>query len=311
MKSEQLVEQSLLENLYYLRTIREYCADIQASFFENNQEYITTAEDFARRCEELGERVINIADGKINEFALNSEIFVTKYTLECEKETERLFGIDINTTLTERELTLTSGAVENPSQELITEIQNINKDALVITKNFISFCQEIKEKLENSTLFSYAYPSFYGTIIKDTTNYQNELERLIKNEPVDPTSAIDYEILFNEYLRDCITFIRSWTDPIHLSILEDCDELIKNLTLLINLYQNTDLTPYNQQQLSAQSLKVVDLCREFLSRLITQVLESKVYCAVVPITLDNFYTGANFYRYNLLASRPFTETTES
>lgn len=307
MKSEQLVEKSLLENLYYLRTIREYCADIQASFFENNQEYITTAEDFAKKCEELGERVIAIANEKINNFAIESEIFVTEYTLECEKETERLFGIDINTDLTEKELSLTSGTVENPSQELVTEIQNINKDALVITKNFISFCQEIKEKLENSTLFSYAYPSFYDTIIADSKNFQTELERLIRNEPLDPTSAIDYEILFNDYLKQCITFIRSWTDPIHLSIIEECDDLIRNFTLLINLYQNTNLTPYNQQQLSAQSLKLVDLSRDFLSRLIKQVLASEVYCAVVPITLDNIYTGANFYRYNLLASRPFTE----
>ena len=37
-----LVQQSLINNLFYLRTLREFSINIALSLFENNQEYINT-----------------------------------------------------------------------------------------------------------------------------------------------------------------------------------------------------------------------------------------------------------------------------
>ena len=153
-----LVQQSLINNLFYLRTLREFSVNIELSFFENNQEYINTAKDFRKKFEELATRTVNIAQNKLYPELLDSEIIVTPYTLDSELLTEKLFGIDIDTSLTEKEKSLTAGNGGEISQDIINEITSLNKDAYVVTQNFFDFMSNIlQEMLKNDLLNSISY----------------------------------------------------------------------------------------------------------------------------------------------------------
>ena len=99
INDNEFVEESLIINLYYLRTLREYTARIEVSLPEKYQDYIKKSRNLAKKAENLGAELLEISNNKIPEKALLSGIFLTKYTIELELLTEKLFGIDINTNL--------------------------------------------------------------------------------------------------------------------------------------------------------------------------------------------------------------------
>ena len=77
------IQQSLINNLFYLRTIREFCLTIQLSFYENNKSYSEIAEGFRKRYEELEEQTIILAKNRLPQEIISSDSFVTNYTLDC------------------------------------------------------------------------------------------------------------------------------------------------------------------------------------------------------------------------------------
>ncbi len=79
--------QSLRDHLYYLRTIREFCITIELSFYKNNNDYIQICKDFANKCDELGREAISYTGGLISQNALENKIYVTEFSLPCEKLT--------------------------------------------------------------------------------------------------------------------------------------------------------------------------------------------------------------------------------
>ncbi len=101
--------QSLRDHLYYLRAIRQFCITIELSFYKNNLSYIEKAKTFAQNCEKLILEAISYTNGVVSKSAIDNEIYVTRYTLACEELTRKLFGIEINTTLTNKELSFQEG----------------------------------------------------------------------------------------------------------------------------------------------------------------------------------------------------------
>lgn len=299
LSNELFVIESLEDNLFYLRTIGEFSTNIQSSFFGNNENYIKIAEDFSLKYEDLLRRTVKLADGKLPEEAINSQIFVTNYTLRSEELTKKLFNINIDTSITEQEYNLKPGIVTNPSNELITEIDTINKLAYNLTENFIEFCIDILGKLHNQDLFSYSFPSLFEFMILEAQNYLKNLERLINRNRVDPTFVAGYQYMYNVSMRDIATFIRDLVDSKYTNVLNNAQKFIVLFNNLIHEYQITPLSPYNQKVLADKSLEVVNSFRKFLEEIIRALLNKELYFIVEPIFLDNMYTEANYFKYIL------------
>lgn len=112
------VQESIAINLYYLRTLREFCLNIQTSLIPFQTAYIKEAELIALECEALGSQIASFASGLVSSDALDYQIYVTNYTLECEELTEKLFNVQINTDITKKELELKPGNPTSVSSEL-------------------------------------------------------------------------------------------------------------------------------------------------------------------------------------------------
>ena len=54
LSDSKFIENSLISNLYYLRTLREFCSRVQLSLPSNYKEYIDIAGKLDKQCEELG-----------------------------------------------------------------------------------------------------------------------------------------------------------------------------------------------------------------------------------------------------------------
>ena len=81
LSDSKFIENSLISNLYYLRTLREFCARVQLSLPSNYKEYIDIAGKLAKQCEELGSKIMKYANRNIPSVALNVNLSLLKHKI--------------------------------------------------------------------------------------------------------------------------------------------------------------------------------------------------------------------------------------
>lgn len=303
LTNQQFIQTSLINNLFYLRTLRYFCINIQLSFYQNNERFIKDAESLGQKCEELGREIIQYADYELLKFAIQSSILSTKYTLECERLTEKLFDVKIATDITEQELQISPGVTVQVNEQTVNAIQAINQKAYVLTQNFITFCEEVRTKMLANELFSYSYPAMYDYMIEEAERYELELERIMKRDTTSPIFVLNFEYQFNNVMREGAMFIRGLVDPNQEEIIKEADQFVTEFQTLMKKYQTEGLSPEKQKELTMQSLDTLNRFIAFIERCIEGQLNSSIYFIVEPIFLDNLYSEANYFKYALSINR--------
>ena len=298
LSDNDFIRESLITNLYYLRTLREYCARIQVSLPEKYQEYINISQSLAKRCEELGKELLQISNNKIPQSSIYSHIFVTKYTLECELLTEKLFDIDINTNLSEIEENLTPGEIE-ANEELVEKITNLNERIIILAGEFILFANDLYDKVKNQDVFTFYYNSLNTYLVSEVEVYIGELERLNQRLLNDPSFVTDFEFYRNAFLYGIATFIRGEIDPIYTETWNKANDFTKEYKNIVLEYKNMQLTPENQKNMTLNSLELARRFKTFIEECIEKLLKKELYFISAPITKDNALTAVNYFIYNL------------
>lgn len=295
------IEQSLVDNIFFLRTMREFCANIKLSFFKNNDYYSEIARELGERYEELGEQVLRLANRRIPEETLQGGFFYTPYTLATELLTERLFEIDINNGITEDEMKLTpsTGNDFEYTQETIDEITRINNEAIVLTENFIDFCQHILEQQEQNNTFSYSYPLVFKYMIEEANLYVSDLRRLNDKASPDPTYVANFEYRFSEVIKRATQFIIGLSDPEQTAIITNANNFRKIFADQMNKYEKEIMTPESQKRLNRETLAYTKQFQKYLSNLIQGILNTELYFIVEPIFFDNILTEVNYFIFLL------------
>lgn len=299
------ITQSLIDNLFYLRTLREFCLNIELSFYKNNSNIIESAEGFGKRFEELGEEAINLARGNIPNEIINANYLFTDYTLNTELLTEKLFGVDINTDLTIQENNLTGfNSIDEVviTDELLNRISTLNDNAIQLTRNFMDFCKYLKDSMNNSNIFSYSYPAIYNYMIEEAGLYVSDLERIRLKNNADPTYVVNFQYYFSDSMMQAAQFIIGLSDPSQTSIITNSDNYRKAFSNLVKKYQQSSSSPEAQSVLNEEAIDLVQSFRNFLSKLIEGILNSDYYFIVEPVFFDNLLTEANYFLYLLQGS---------
>ena len=291
--------QSLRNHLYYLRTIRGFCITIELSFYKNNGNYIDIAKNFAEKCDELGREAISYTGGLASKEALDSGIYVTEYSLPCEILTEKLFGINIDTAFTEKELSLQAGMNENINKDIISNIEKLNEKALTFAKNFSSFCLEIRDKLDNNNLFSFSYSDFFSYIFDEINTYILDLERIIKMESYSPIYAVGYEYNFAVTLEKTARFIRDWVDVTHSDVFDLASYYVNSFAEIIDTYLKASISPDVQEELAKNMNLLLADYQNFLRNILSRLINKELYFITPPVSIDNIYTSVNFYKFTL------------
>ena len=291
--------QSLRDHLYYLRTIKDFCITIELSFYKNNEEYIRIAENFSNKCDELGKEAISYTGGLISKEALDNNIYVTEFSLPCERLTEKLFGIKIDTSLTEEELKLKSGINENINGELIKNIKKLNEKTLRFAKNFSTFCVEIRNKIDSNELFSFSYSDFFDYIFDEINTYILDLERLIRMEGYSPIYAVGYEYNFAVTLQKTARFIRDWVDVKSVDVFDMATYYVNSFGEIIDKYLKVSISPDVSEELSGEMNNILSDYQDFLKNILRRLLIREIYFITPPISIDNIYSSVNFYKFTL------------
>ena len=298
LSDSKFIENSLISNLYYLRTLREFCARVQLSLPSTYKEYIDTAGKLAKQCEELGREIMKYANGNIPSVALNSDIFVTPYTLRLEELTNKLFAYDINTDITKQELALEPG-IPKPNPEIVKSLEEINQEALRIANEFINFSSELSNNIGNQNAFCFYYNSLNTNTVYEMNVYISILERLINKDNLDPLYVIDYEYGFNKLMAGIATYIRGECDPIYVDVVNQANNFVNEYSNLVLEYENIILSPENQKNMTDNSIELSKRFKLFVEDCLQRLLKKELYFSSPPITKDNALTDINFFIYNL------------
>ena len=177
LTEEEFYKESIDANLYYLRTLRDFCINVELSFYGNTP-YKARAESLARRSQDLGREIVTSTNGKVPSKGLSYQIFYTEYTLPIERLTEKLFTLNLGTNITEIKLRLTPTDTFEVNDNLITSMTSFNDRATSIANDFIELSKEITKEMTSNNLFSYSYPTMYNFMIITIELYIGELYRL-------------------------------------------------------------------------------------------------------------------------------------
>ena len=297
LNDKEIFNQSMVNNLYFLRTIREFATSIELSFYETNQQYIDKANSFRKEAESLVLDTVNLANGNVNKNFLDYALNTIKYSKDIEILTEKIFHINLNRNITDNEQSVKASNNIIVTNEMVKKVNEINEKALVLSQNFISFANDIKALLLKNELFSNLYPDYYTYVYDDISIYIADLKRIIYKENYSPIYVMDMEYFFNEALGKTAEFIRGWLDPIHLDLFDRATYFANAFRNITNAYLGVNMTPDLQSELKMKTINLVKQYKLFVEQIIEKLLDATIYLAVSPITIDNVYTSINSYLY--------------
>lgn len=299
LTEEEFYKESIDANLYYLRTLRDFCINIELSFYGDNP-YKGRAALLARESQDLGREIVTLTNGKVPSKGLNYQIFYTEYTLPIERLTEKLFNLNLGTDITETQLKLTPTDTFEVNDELITTLTSFNDRATSIASDFISLAREIRDEMTSNNLFSYSYPTMYNFMIITIELYIGELNRLKERIRKDPIIALDTEYGYNITAYEITSFLRGLIDPNATTYIETLNNILNEIyPQLLEDYISLPLSPENQQNLTERSIAVIRRIRLLIRDMLRDLLDAKLYFIIEPLAIDNFYRNINYFLYVL------------
>ena len=294
------VQQSLTDNLFYLRTIRDFTVNIELSLPVKYQSFIDTARDFRKRCGEYLKKTFELSNNTLLTDFWDTGIFVTPYTLDTELLTEKLFGIDLDTVLTEEEGTIkTVDTAPSPTEEQLITIQKLNEDAIILATNFFDFVSSLLNEMITQEIFSYSYPLFYNFILREIGLYINDLTRINEKISINPIFVLGYESRYSLSMKNIAQFIGGLADPSQEAIIQKAREFEQRFDELLDEYNNENIDPAFQNELSQIALATVQEFQDFLETIIQNILDKELYFIVEPLFWDNLYTFILYFNYLL------------
>ena len=299
LTEEEFYKESIDTNLYYLRTLRDFCINIELSFYGDNP-YKGRAALLSRESQDLGREIVTLTNGKVPSKGLNYQIFYTEYTLPIERLTEKLFNLNLGTDITEMQLKLTPIDTFEVNDELITTLTSFNDRATSLATKFINLAREIRDEMTSNNLFSYSYPTMYNFMIITIELYIGELNRLKERIRKDPIIALDTEYGYNITAYEITSFLRGLIDPNATSYIEVLNNILNEIyPQLLEDYNSLPLSPENQQNLTERSIAVIRRIRLLISNMLRDLLDAKLYFIIEPLAIDNFYRNINYFLYAL------------
>ena len=256
-------------------------------------------QSFLDKSTELLRMALSYTNGVVSKEARDNKIYVTEYSLPCELLTEKLFDIDIDTVITQEELDLNEGINQDINEKLLDNIKKLNQMALTFAKNFKEFCNEIRTKLDNNELFSFAYSDFFSFLFDEVNTYIDDLERIIAMESFSPIYAVGYEYNFATTLEKTARFIRDWVDVSRKDIYDIATYYVNSFSEIIDSYLKASISPDVQEKLAVETNNLLLDYQDFLRDILNRLINKELYFITPPISIDNIYTSVNFYKFIL------------
>lgn len=283
---------SLETHLFFARIMKEHSLFLEAGFPCMNTEWIERAEWFKQQFEDLLKETVELSDGRVNEEILHSEELVTVFTIPAERQTERLSGVAIDSTITRRQQELRSGCVIRESREVIKAIHRLNQRAVRLLNGLIAFKESILAQVAAGRLFTANYPLLIEHILREARLYRATIWELMSNREPSYKNLRTTEEFWNQIMMEHALFIRGLLDPTEETLIDTADQFATDYKVLLEQARQQDSRALG---LTAATLEETKKYRDFKAAGAEGILDRSIASIILPLLADHVLREANHY----------------
>lgn len=291
MYTDNYVIRSLELHLFFGRIMKEHALFLRAGFTPANPEFSEKAEHFKGEFEQLLCQALELADGLISKDVLDSCELVTEFTASAERKTECLTGIQVNNELTQKALNLNC-ANRRPTnlQAKFRQVQALNRAALRLVENLISFKEEILENVLSCNMFTANYPLLIEHILREAKLYRKYIKILERDGDLNYRAMKETESFWNRIMMEHAMFIRGLLDPCESELLCTADGFAKEYAALLDSFRCAQ-----NKTLRADSLEETVKFRDFKVAGTQGIQQCQIRSVILPLLADHVLREANHY----------------
>ncbi|KMT21034.1 DUF2935 domain-containing protein [Clostridium cylindrosporum] len=299
---QKFIIQSLELNLFFLRIMKEHSIFLEAAFVCKDKNLIAQADAFKNEFTKLLSSAINLSDGVIPSRVLQGNEIVTKYTLEAEKATQFVSGVSIDSSITSRELSLSSNNSNKNICTLTDQVYKLNHHSIAATKMIAEFKIKLKNNVLCCNTFTTAYPLLIDHILREAIFFAKLLTRLQNGDEIDiRKDIIEQETFWNRIMSEHSFFIRGFLDPTEVELFDIANNFGKEFEVLRKEASDINKSSFDISTLTEHTLKSTTKLRDFKAQGTEGLLNCKIKSIILPLLGDHVLREANHY-LNLLKS---------
>lgn len=288
MEQDNYIKNSLELHLFFDRIMKEHSIFLESAFMEKNQNLKRKASEFQELFSNILEEITILANNKINSELIESNEFVTKYTLDAENKTSILTGININKEITIKQLNINSGNIISNAQ-ILNKISELNQRTLPVIANLIYFKEKILNKVLSCDLYTTNYPLLITHITNEAKMYYNLLAKIENHEPFTSEYIYEQELFWNNIMKEHAEFIRGLLDPSETELIDISNKFSEEYKDILEKYGN------NKAILTSSSLSETLNFKEFKLAGEEGILNCKIKSIIIPLLADHIVREANHF----------------
>ena len=289
MHTNNYITESLELHLFFGRIMKEHSLFLEAGYTPVNSSFAERAEHYKKEFERLLSRAVSLSDGIIGENVLASGEIVTEFTRTAERQTEKLTGIPIDSSITDRELLLSCCTAE-VRPDLYIRTKSLNIIALRLLNGLISLKEETLKAVLECRMFTMNYPLLIEHIIREAKLYRKYLRSLEENGTVGAETMKETECFWNQIMMEHAMFIRGLLDPSETELINSADSFAKDYAALLQSCNNAQ-----DMALRAQSRAETLKFRDFKTAGTKGIESCQIRSLILPLLADHVLREANHF----------------
>ena len=289
MPDHEYIRISVEVNLFFQRIMKEHLFFLQTNLQPAAHNYIEKSNMLKKQFEQLLNETLHCASGVVSESAVQSNEFVTPYTLKAEEVNSLLTGARIDTGITKREQILTSGALYYDSQCSAASVDNLNHNSIHLLQETISFQKHLLSQASKCNIFISLYPKMLDHDTREAEHYLGILKGLL-NDRWSKETLCDELNFWNMIMAEHAEFIDGMLDPTELELKKTAEVTVKEFKKLVN-----DCIYTAEEQILQSSLYATEEIRAFKMKATEGLLACRIKSIIPPLLADHVLREANHY----------------
>jgi len=296
LSGADFIRQSLDLHLFFARIMKEHSFFLQASFTPRDAALAQQADMFRQQFDRLLADTVALANGVASNSVLRSGEVFTPFTIQAEKLTSFLTGVNIPINLTEAETELIGDGLNKMCPELEQRVSALNQRAMELLPCLIQFKNKLLTDVLACKLFTVNYPLLIDHIMREAILYLHMVQRLQCREDINlEKNAYEQEAFWNRIMAEHSLFIRGLLDPTECNLINTANNFAGEFNkLTAEAIKAMDKT-LPLKTVTNESLKATMKLRDFKRQGTQGLLECKIRSIIIPLLGDHVLREANHF----------------
>ncbi|MCL2671588.1 MAG: DUF2935 domain-containing protein [Clostridiales bacterium] len=292
MHTNHFVAASLELHLFFCRIMKEHSLFLEAGFTPANADFAKKADFFKSRFEDLLCRAVRLSDGVVHENVLESGEILTDFTLESERNTEKLSGIDINTEITCLEMRLHADRDRPADERLRCDVGMLNKEILHFLDELIFFKETVLNNVRACRMFTMNYPLLIEHILREAKMYREQLLALERGEDFEHCVR-ETELFWDQIMMEHSLFMRGLLDPSENKLVFQANHFAHDYEKLIE--ETRRASDHAFRAITEKTLEETTALRDFKQAGAKGINDCQIKSVIVPLLADHVLREANHF----------------